>query len=155
MQVADVRTTMKTLNTACEEVGVCGKVEEWERYHAGPNEGPEIAHMAEVARAMEQRLLTKREEMVAERAAVQAAELTASRVVEQVAKELSGEVLHYSPISPHCEAVLAEPPKCFDFRGARSFCLCWAWKEMEERKLSQLPVGEAWQELRRVSTTDG
>lgn len=87
---------------------------------------------------------------IAEEAAVKASELTGSRIAEQVAKELSGGVLHQSPISEHCEAVLAEPPRCYDFRGIRSFVLCRAWDIMEKEKRTRLPVGEAWSEARTV-----
>lgn len=91
-----------------------------------------------------------RARQIAEEAAVKAAELTGSKIIQQVARELSGEVLHGNPISPHCEAVLAKPPICWDFRGIRSFVLCKAWAIMEEEKRMRLPVGEAWSEARRV-----
>ena len=81
-----------------------------------------------------------------ELAAVKAAELAA----ERVAKELSGEVLHGSPISPHCEAVLTKPPACWDFRGIRSWVMCRSWQLMEDEKLTQLPVGRAWAEARQA-----
>lgn len=87
---------------------------------------------------------------IAEEAAVKAAELTGSKIAQQVAKELSGEVLHESPVSPHCEAVLAKPPLCWDFRGIRSYVLCKAWDIMEKERRVRLPVGEAWSEARRV-----
>ena len=149
--MADVRTAMDVLNKGCREAGVCP---ERERYHAAPNEKAEIAHMSDVARRMEQRLLTEREEMIAERAAVQASELTAAKIAEQVAKELSGEVLHYSPVSEHCQAVLASPPPCTNFREIRSFVLCKAWDIMDKEKRTSLPVGEAWAEARRVCRTE-
>jgi len=91
-----------------------------------------------------------RAKQIAEEAAVTASELTGAKIAEQVAKELSGEVLHHSPISPHCEAVLATPPKCYDFRGIRSWVLCKAWDIMEKEKRTRLPVGEAWAEARKV-----
>jgi hypothetical protein len=53
-------------------------------------------------------------------------------------------------ISPHCERILENPPHCWDFRGARSFCLCWAWQEMQQKKLQHLPLHEAWMRLREV-----
>jgi len=87
---------------------------------------------------------------IAEEAAVKAVELQGSRIAEQVAKEMSGELLHQSPVSPHCEAVLASPPKCYDFRGIRAFVMCRAWDIMEKEKRTRLPVGEAWSEARRV-----
>jgi len=58
------------------------------------------------------------------------------------------EVLHHSPISEHCQRVLEEPPKCYDFRGIRSYVLCLAWKLLEDEKRTTLPVGEAWQKAR-------
>jgi len=87
---------------------------------------------------------------IAEEAAVKAVELQGSRIAEQVAKEISAELLHHSPISPHCEAVLETPPKCYDFRGIRSWVMCRAWDIMESEKRTRLPVGEAWSEARRV-----
>lgn len=64
--------------------------------------------------------------------------------------ELSGEVLYHSPISQHCEAVLAKPPKCYDFRGIRSWVMCRAFQILETQRRVKLPVGEAWREARRV-----
>lgn len=87
---------------------------------------------------------------IAEEAAVKAVELQGSRVAEQVAKEMSAELLHQSPVSPHCEAVLEMPPRCYDFRGIRSWVMCKAWDIMEKEKRTRLPVGEAWSEARRV-----
>jgi len=87
---------------------------------------------------------------IAEEAAVKASELTGTKIAEQVAKELSGEILHQSPISPHCERVLEIPPLCYDFRGIRSWVLCRSWDIMEKEKRMRLPVGEAWTEARRV-----
>ena len=60
------------------------------------------------------------------------------------------EEYHHSPISPHCEAVLAKPPSCEDFRGIRSWVLCKSWDIMEKEKRTKLPVGEAWREARKV-----
>lgn len=54
------------------------------------------------------------------------------------------------PLSAHCEAVLAKPPKCFDFRGVRAFVMCRAWDILEKEKRTKLPVSEAWQEARKV-----
>lgn len=133
--MADLRTAMDVLNRGCREEGVCPGSEQ---YYVDPEEGQ----------------LTEREERVAERAAVQAAELTASRIAEQVAKELSGEVLHSSPISPHCEAVLAKPPLCHDFRAIRSFALCRAWQIMDQEKRTSLPMSEAWAEARQACRRD-
>jgi hypothetical protein len=91
-----------------------------------------------------------RAKQIAEEAAVKAVELQGSRIAERVAKELSSEVYHQSPISPHCEAVLAKPPLCYDFRNIRAWVMCEAWRRMEEEKLSKLPVGQAWQKARQV-----
>jgi len=91
---------------------------------------------------------------IAEEAAVKASELTGTKIAEQVARELSGEILHQSPVSPHCERVLTEPPLCYDFRGIRSWVLCKAWDTMEKEKRLRLPVGEAWAEARRVCRID-
>jgi hypothetical protein len=91
---------------------------------------------------------------IAEEAAVKAVELQGSKIAQQVAKELSGEVLHTSPISPRCEAILASRPKCYDFRGIRSWVLCKAWEILEREKRTRLPVGEAWAEARKVCTME-
>jgi len=85
-----------------------------------------------------------------ELAAVKAAELTGSKIAEQVAKELSGEVLFGNPVSPHCERVLEKPPSCVDFRGVRSWILCRSWERMEKERLPTLPVGESWREVRKL-----
>jgi len=89
-------------------------------------------------------------EEIAEEAAVKAVELQGQKIAQQVAKELSGEVVHHSPLSPHCQTVLANPPQCWDFRGIRAYVMCKAWDIMEREKRSQLPVGEAWAEARRT-----
>lgn len=60
------------------------------------------------------------------------------------------ELYHHSPISAHCVDVLANPPKCYDFRGVRSYVLCRAWDLLEKEKLPTLPVSRAWQEARKV-----
>ncbi|MBW2675278.1 MAG: hypothetical protein JRD89_18010 [Deltaproteobacteria bacterium] len=91
---------------------------------------------------------------IAEEAAVKAATLVGSRIAEQVAKELSGERIHMSPISPHCERILETPPRCWDFRGIRAYVMCRAWDIMEKEKRARLPVGEAWAEARRVCTME-
>ncbi|MFA5186455.1 MAG: hypothetical protein WC551_08270 [Patescibacteria group bacterium] len=85
-----------------------------------------------------------------ERTGVTAAELTGSKIAHQVAKELSGQVLHSSPVSPHCQAILNQPPRCWDFRGIRAFVMCQAWDIMEKERRPKLPVGEAWTQARRV-----
>jgi len=95
-----------------------------------------------------------RAKQIAEEAAVKAVELQGSRIAEQVAKEMSGEMLHQSPISPHCEAVLETPPKCYDFRGIRSWVLCKAWDILEREKRIRLPVSEAWAEARGICVRD-
>lgn len=74
----------------------------------------------------------------------------AKRTAEEVAKQMSDEMLHHSPISAHCEAVLAEPPKCYDFRNIRAWVMCKAWDILEKGKRTKLPVSEAWQEARKV-----
>ena len=89
-------------------------------------------------------------ETLVEKASVTAAELTGSKIAQQVARELSGQVLHSSPVSPHCQAVLNQPPPCWDFRGIRAFVMCRAWDIMEREKRTKLPVGEAWTQARRV-----
>jgi hypothetical protein len=90
---------------------------------------------------------------IAEEAAVKAVELQGQKIALQVAKELSGQVIHQSPISPHCVAVLQAPPKCYDFRGIRAWVMCRAWDLMEKGKLTKLPVREAWAEARQVCLT--
>jgi len=92
----------------------------------------------------------KQAKAIAEEAAAKAVLLHGQTIAKEVAKELSGEVLHGSPVSPHCEAILARPPKCWDFRGIRAFVMCKAWDIMEKEKRVRLPVGEAWAEARRV-----
>lgn len=89
------------------------------------------------------------EDMVA-KAAVSAATLVGTKIAEQMAKKAEEETLHQSPISPHCERVLETPPKCWDFRGIRSYVMCKAWDIMEKEKRTRLPVGEAWMEARKV-----
>jgi len=91
---------------------------------------------------------------LSERAAIGAASLVGTRVAEEVAKRLEPlieeKLGHGSPISPHCERVLAEPPLCWDFRGIRAYVMCKAWEIMEREKRARLPVGEAWAEARKV-----
>lgn len=91
---------------------------------------------------------------IAERAAAGALTGIGVKISEQVAKEVSDQVLHQSPISPHCERVLEEPVKCWDFRGIRSYVMCKAWDIMEKEKRTRLPVGEAWMEARTVCTLE-
>lgn len=88
-------------------------------------------------------------EALVEKASVTAAELTGSKIARQVAQELSGQVLHSSPLSPHCQTVLNQPPRCWDFRGIRAFVMCQAWDIMEKEKRTKLPVGEAWAQARK------
>jgi hypothetical protein len=52
--------------------------------------------------------------------------------------------------SPHCELVLSKPPECTDFRKVRSWVLCKAWGIMDERKLTKLPIKEAWVEAHKT-----
>lgn len=59
-----------------------------------------------------------------------------------------------NPTSLHCEEVLERPPKCYDFRGIRSYVMCRAWDIMEKEKRTTLPVGEAWAEARKVCVRD-
>lgn len=93
-----------------------------------------------------------RARQIAEEAAVKAVELHGQKIAEQVAKEMSGEMIHQSPISPHCERVLEALEKggipCWDFRLSRSAVLCKAWEILEKEKRTKLPVGEAWSYLR-------
>jgi hypothetical protein len=89
-------------------------------------------------------------EELAERAAVSASALVGTKIAQEIAKKEEEEGLHHSPISPHCEAVLETPPKCWDFRGIRSYVMCKAWDLMEKEKRTRLPVGEAWMEARKV-----
>lgn len=73
--------------------------------------------------------------------------------VEEVRQKgglMEEEEYHHSPISAHCVDVLANPPKCYDFRGVRSYVLCRAWDLLEKEKLPTLPVSRAWQEARKV-----
>jgi len=87
-------------------------------------------------------------EDIISRVAITTATAVGSAVVEGLAKER--EELHQSPISPHCEKVLETPPKCWDFRGIRSYVMCKAWDIMEKEKRIRLPVGEAWIEARKA-----
>jgi len=89
-------------------------------------------------------------ERIAEKAAINTAVLMGSKIAGHVVKELAGELMHSSPISPHCERILKVPPKCWDFRGIRAWVMCKAWDIMEKEKRVRLPVGEAWAEARRV-----
>lgn len=83
-----------------------------------------------------------------------------SRVREIVREEISAampadyELLHHSPVSPHCEAILAKPPLCHDFKGIRAWILCRSWQRMEEEKLTTLPVGVCWAEVRKACRTE-
>lgn len=70
--------------------------------------------------------------------------------IEEARRIADGMELHHSPISAHCEDVLAHPPKCFDFAGIRSFVMCRAWDILEKEKRTKLPVSEAWREARKV-----
>jgi hypothetical protein len=88
-------------------------------------------------------------ERMVDKAAISASVLTGQRIAEQLAKK-EQEPIHHSPISPHCENVLDNPPLCWDFRGIRSYVLCKAWDIMEKGKRVRLPVGEAWSEARKV-----
>lgn len=83
-----------------------------------------------------------------EKAAVSAATLTGTKIAEQLSKEEGG--CHHSPITPHCVNVLGTAPKCYDFRGIRSWVMCKAWDTMEKEKRVRLPVGEAWQRARET-----
>lgn len=56
----------------------------------------------------------------------------------------------HSPISLHCQRVLEEPPKCYDFRNIRGWVMCRAWDILEKEKRTKLPVSEAWREARKV-----
>lgn len=68
---------------------------------------------------------------------------------------LRGEtMIDNNPVSTQCEAVLAKPPKCFDFRGVRSYVMCKAWDILEKERRTKLPVSEAWQEVRRVCVSE-
>lgn len=87
---------------------------------------------------------------VAAKAAVSAATLVGQKISEEIAKRQEEESLHSSPISIHCERVLETSPKCWDFRGIRSYVMCRAWQILEEEKRTRLPVGEAWMEARKV-----
>lgn len=49
-----------------------------------------------------------------------------------------------------CQVILAEPPRCDDFKKARAWVLCHAWDRMEKEHLAELPVRESWIELRKV-----
>lgn len=89
-------------------------------------------------------------EGVATKAAVSAATLVGTKIAEQMAKRQEEDALHQSPVSPHCERVLETLPKCWDFRGIRSYVMCRAWDIMEKEKRTRLPVGEAWMEARKV-----
>lgn len=91
-----------------------------------------------------------RAKQIAEEAAAKAVLLQGQVISQQVAKELSGQMIHSSPISPHCEVVLAKPPECEDFRGIRSWIMCRAFQIMEVEDRKKLPVGEAWSEARKV-----
>ena len=68
------------------------------------------------------------------------------------------EIYHHSPISEHCERVLADLEAgkipCYSFAKTRSAVLCLAWKMLEDRKLPSLPVGEAWKVLRQKCSLD-
>lgn len=66
--------------------------------------------------------------------------------VESLAKD----ALEHNPLSAHCEAVLAKPPKCYDFRAIRAWIMCKSWDILEKEKRTKLPVSEAWQEARKV-----
>lgn len=70
--------------------------------------------------------------------------------VDSAAKD----ALEHNPLSAHCEAVLATPPKCYDFRGIRSYVMCKAWDILEKEKRAKLPVSEAWAEARKVCVRD-
>ncbi|MBW2671936.1 MAG: hypothetical protein JRD89_00805 [Deltaproteobacteria bacterium] len=55
------------------------------------------------------------------------------------------------PISAKCQLRLKEPPSCWDFRGIRSWVLCKAWLEMEEKKMHfRDAIRMAWDEAKRV-----
>jgi len=69
---------------------------------------------------------------------------------KQEVESLAKDAMEHNPLSAHCEAVLAKPPKCYDFRGIRAFVMCEAWRRLEEEKLRKLPVREAWQKARQV-----
>lgn len=94
--------------------------------------------------------MDERAKAIAEEAAAKAVLLQGNHIAQQVAKELSGEALHHSPISQHCEAVLETSPECSSFREIRSWVLCKAWDILEKEKRTKLPVGEAWQLARRT-----
>lgn len=67
--------------------------------------------------------------------------------VESLAKD----ALEHNPLSAHGDRILEKPPNCVDFRGARGYAMCFAWREMEEKKVS-LSEGlkRAWAEFRKV-----
>lgn len=76
-----------------------------------------------------------------------------AEMISQIAAEEEKRITEKAtgnPTSPHCELVLGERPKCYDFREVRSWVLCKAWDILEEEKLPRLPVGEAWAEVRKV-----
>ena len=93
---------------------------------------------------------------MAENASITAATLVGDRIAREVSKtivEAEAERPHHSPISPHCEAVLrklesGEIP-CWSFRDTRAAVMCWAWNEMEKRRLPRLPVSEGWDVVRQ------
>jgi hypothetical protein len=80
-------------------------------------------------------------------------EMTKGTLYPSYLKEVDStakDALEHNPLSAHCEAVLAKPPKCFDFRGVRAFVMCRAWDILEKEKRTKLPVSEAWQEARKA-----
>jgi len=53
--------------------------------------------------------------------------------------------------SENCRDVLKNGVKCDDFLGVRRFVLCYAWMELEKRKVTSFKqaVDDAWAYVRR------
>lgn len=54
-----------------------------------------------------------------------------------------------NPISPHCEEIVKEPPKYYDFRAVRSYASCRAWDIMDTEHVSWGDaIRKAWDEVK-------
>jgi hypothetical protein len=56
--------------------------------------------------------------------------------------------------SERCNVVLRTPPECTDFRKVRSYVMCKAHKDMEEKRITfREAIKQGWQEVRKVCAT--
>lgn len=56
--------------------------------------------------------------------------------------------------SERCNIVLRTPPECGDFRRVRSYVMCKAWKDVDEKKIPfKQAIKDGWQTVRSVCHT--